>query len=81
VLDLLKRVEKSGRRETARRLRATMSMIFRLAIATLRATNDPTTALKALLQPKVQHRAAILDEKEFGGLPHCRLRPIFTSGT
>lgn len=69
VLDLLRRVEKSGRRETARRLRATMSMIFRLAIATLRATNDPTTALKgALLQPRVQHRPAILDETEFGGL-------------
>ncbi len=67
LLDLLKRVEKSGRRETAKRLRATMSRVFRLAIVTLRATNDPTVALKgALLRPNVQHHAAITDEKEFG---------------
>ena len=69
LLDLLKRVEKSGRRETAKRLRATMSSVFRLAIVTLRATHDPTTALKgALLRPNVQHRAAITDEKQFGAL-------------
>lgn len=69
LLDLLKRVEKSGRRETAKRLRATISAVFRLAIVTLRATHDPTLALKgALLQPQVQHRAAITDEKEFGAL-------------
>jgi integrase len=67
LLDLLKRVEKSGRRETAKRLRATMSRVFRLAIVTLRASNDPTVALKgALLRPNVQHHAAITDEKEFG---------------
>ena len=69
LLELLKRVEKSGRRETAKRLRATMSTVFRLAIVTLRATNDPTVALKgALLRPNVQSRAAITDEKEFGAL-------------
>ena len=50
VLDLLKRVEHSGRRETAKRLRATISAVFRLAIATLRASNDPTTALALLWQ-------------------------------
>lgn len=69
VLDLLKKVEKSGRRETAKRLRATISAVFRLAIVTLRATNDPTVALRgALLRPNVQHRAAITDEKQLGGL-------------
>jgi integrase len=69
VLDLLKRVEKSGRRETARRLRSTMSRVFRYAIATLRASNDPTTALRgALLSPNVQHRAALTDESAIGGL-------------
>ncbi len=67
LLDVLKRVEKSGRRETAKRLRATMSRVFRLAIVTMRATNDPTVALKgALLRPNVQHHAAITDEKQFG---------------
>ena len=69
LLDMLKRVERSGRRETARRLRATISAVFRLGIVTLRATGDPTTALRgALLRPQVQHRPAITDEKKLGGL-------------
>jgi integrase len=37
ILDLLKRIEKSGRWETAKRLRGTISSVFRLAIVTLRA--------------------------------------------
>jgi integrase len=69
VLDVLKRVEKSGRRESARRLRGTIGAVFRYAIVTLRAQSDPTYALRgALLPPKVEHRAAIIDEKGFGGL-------------
>jgi len=36
---------------------------------TLRASNDPTVPLRgALLKPKVEHRAAITDEREFGVL-------------
>ena len=42
VLDLLKRIEKSGRRETARKLRSMIGSVFPYAIVTLRATNDPT---------------------------------------
>ena len=69
LLELLKSIETSGRRETAKRLRATISTVFRLAIVTLRATHDPTTALKgALLRPNVKPRAAITDEKKFGAL-------------
>ncbi len=69
ILQLLKRIEKSGRRETARRLRGAIGSVFRYAIVTLRATSDPTHALQgALLAPKVNHRAAITDEKEFGKL-------------
>lgn len=69
VLDLLKRIEKSGRRETARRLRGVMGTVFRLAVVTLRAQNDPTYALQgALLRPNTKPRAAITDEKNFGGL-------------
>lgn len=69
VLDLLRRVEKSGRRETARRLRGVIGGVFRLAVVTLRANNDPTFALRGALQtPKVQHRAAIVDEQKLGGL-------------
>jgi integrase len=69
ILDLLKRVERSGRRETARRMRSTISAVFRLAVATLRATNDPTFALRgALVPPNVKPRAAITDERQLGGL-------------
>jgi integrase len=69
ILDLLKRIEKTGRRETARRLRGTMGSVFRYAVVTMRATTDPTALLhRALLAPKVQHRAAIIDERKLGGL-------------
>ena len=69
LLHLLKPIERSGRRETAKKLRATISAIFRLAMVTMRAPADPSAALKdALLPPKVQGRAAITDEKEFGEL-------------
>lgn len=67
VLHLLKKVERSGRRETAKKLRGTLSGVFRLAVVTLRADHDPTHAIKgALLPVKVTNRAAITDEKAFG---------------
>lgn len=69
VLDVLRRVEKRGRHESARRLRSTIGSVFRYAIATARAENDPTVALHgALITPKVTHRAAITDKKALGGL-------------
>jgi integrase len=69
VLDLLKRVERSGKRETARRMRSTISAVFRFAVATLRASSDPTYALRgALVPPNVKPRAAITDERQLGGL-------------
>lgn len=69
LLHLLKPIERSGRRETAKKLRATISAVFRLAMVTMRAPADPSAALKdALLPPKVKGRAAITDEKEFGQL-------------
>lgn len=69
VLTLLQRIEKSGRRETARRLRGTISGVFKLAIVTLRAELDPTVPLHgALLPPQVVGRAAITDERELGKL-------------
>lgn len=69
ILDLLKRIERSGRRETARRLRSRISAVFRYAIVTLRASSDPTAALTgAITPPRVTHRAAITDERKLGGL-------------
>ena len=92
LLHLLKRIEKSGRRETARRLRGAMSSVFRYAIVTLRATANPCYALKgALLKPNTKPRAAITDEKKFGGLlrsidgfdgwPTLRAAMLFTALT
>jgi integrase len=72
LLDILKKVEASGRRDTAHRLRSVMGSVFRLAVATLRATNDPTYALRgALLKVRVKHRAAIIDERELGRFLIC----------
>jgi integrase len=69
ILALLKKIEKSGRRETARKVRGIIGNVFRLAITTLRATNDPTYPLRgALLKPLVQHRPAITDEAQLGAL-------------
>lgn len=69
LLMILRKVEKSGRRETARRLRSKLGAVFRYAIATARADTDPTYALRGLLiQPVVTHRAAITDERDFGAL-------------
>lgn len=69
LLHLLKLVEKSGRRETARRLRGIMGTVFRYAVVTLRANSDPTFALQgALLPPNTKSRAAITDEKRLGAL-------------
>jgi integrase len=69
VLRVLKFVEARGKLETAKRLRATIGQVFRLAIATGRAENDPTGALRgALAAPVVRHRAAIIDPKGFGAL-------------
>lgn len=69
ILALLQQIERSGRRETARRLRSMISTVFRFAVSTLRAKDDPTLLLRgALKAPKVQHRAAITDEKRLGAL-------------
>lgn len=69
ILDVLKRVELSGRRESARRLRGTISSVYKLAIVTLRADENPTIHLHgALLTPQRVGRAAIIDERKFGQL-------------
>lgn len=69
VLAVLRSIEAGGKRESARRARAIIGGVFRLAIAQGKATNDPTVALRGQLKPpSVQHRAAILDAKPFGGL-------------
>ncbi|WP_299809714.1 integrase arm-type DNA-binding domain-containing protein [uncultured Roseibium sp.] len=72
ILVPLRKVEALGNYETARRLRATVGQVFRYAIATARAENDPTFGLKgALTTPKVVHRAAITDWQRLAGLIRC----------
>lgn len=69
VLGVLRKVEARGKLETARRLRSVIGEVFRYAIATGRATNDPTGALRgALVAPTVTHRAAITDPVRLGAL-------------
>lgn len=67
ILDLLRKVERSGRRETAKKLRADIASVFRLAVVTGRAASDPTLALRGtLIPPRAKGRPAITDEKQFG---------------
>ena len=49
LLQALRKVEKRGVIETARRLRQTCGQVFRYAIATGRAKTDPTAALRGAL--------------------------------
>lgn len=69
ILKCLRKVEAKGNYETAHRLRARIGSVFRYAVASGLAENDPTYALKdALIRPTRVHRAAIIDPKAFGGL-------------
>ncbi|WP_084396548.1 tyrosine-type recombinase/integrase [Henriciella aquimarina] len=69
ILTTLRKVEAKGNYETAKRLRSTIGQVFRYAIATARAENDPTYGLRgALVAPKVSHMAAITDWDGFGDL-------------
>ncbi len=69
LLAVLKKVERAGQRETARRLRSFSSRVFRYAVATARATVDPAQPLQgALVSPVVKHHAAITDPIAFGKL-------------
>jgi integrase len=69
VLEVLKGVAARGRYETALRLREFIGGVFRCAVQTSQAENDPTGALRgALVTPKVTPRAAIVAPKAFGAL-------------
>ncbi|WP_155847826.1 tyrosine-type recombinase/integrase [Asticcacaulis benevestitus] len=69
VLSILKRVERRGARETAKRLCEFACRVFNLAIITSRARNNPAANLSgALASPKVKHHAAITEPLAFGKL-------------
>lgn len=69
LLSALRRIESLGKLHTAQRVKQRAGQIFRYAVATGRATRDPSTDLRgALKAPKVQHRAAITDPTKVGDL-------------
>lgn len=69
LLKAIQVVEHKGHYETARRMRSLASRIFRYAVATDRATSDPTALLRgALVTPKVKHHSAIVEPKAVGEL-------------
>jgi hypothetical protein len=69
LLAVLKKVELSGRHETARRRLAFAGRIFRYAVATTRAKRNIASDLQgALIAPKIKHHAAIIDPKGVGAL-------------
>jgi len=65
LLDLLRKVERRGAHETARRLKQLLGQVFRFAIVTSRAKRDPSVdlkdALRATGEPQ-RHRAMPLEE-------------------
>ncbi len=69
VLDVLQRIEAKGRGETAHRVKESLGAIFRYAVATQRATYDPSAALKGALA-SVKHKsfASITEPKKVGEL-------------
>lgn len=69
VLEVARRVEADGKIETAHRLTWTISQVMRFAVATGRASTDPTPALRgALPAAKREHFAAIIEPDALGEL-------------
>ncbi|MBF0503397.1 MAG: integrase arm-type DNA-binding domain-containing protein [Candidatus Riflebacteria bacterium] len=68
ILEVIRRIE-SRTAYTAHRALGECSRVFRYAISTGRATNDPTQSLRGALAPvREEHFTAITDPKEVGGL-------------
>lgn len=62
ILAVLRKIEASGKHETAHRVKQRIGQVFRYAIATGRADRDPSADLRGALNPVVTtSRAAIID--------------------
>ncbi|WP_396604544.1 tyrosine-type recombinase/integrase [Bradyrhizobium sp. YCK136] len=69
VLDVLRKIERRGKHETATRARGTIGAVFRFGIATSRCERDPSLDLRgALVTPTVTHRATIVEPAAVGAL-------------
>jgi len=84
LLDTLRKVEKRGVIETARRLRQICGQVFRYAVASGRAKHDPSADLRGALKSPGRprgHRAMLLNEmpaflsalERYDGEPRTRL--------
>jgi integrase len=69
LLDALRKIEETGKLETAKRAKIKAGQVFRYAVLEGKATSDPTTALrKALKAPTGKHHSAITDPLKIGEL-------------
>lgn len=69
LLDALRKIEATGKQETAKRAKIKAGQVFRWAIMEERTDIDPTGALRgALKSPKTKHHASITDPAKIGGL-------------
>lgn len=67
VLIVLRRVDRRGARYTAHRVRSEISQVFRYAIATGSAVNDPAQSLIGAIPPAIEkHMPAITDPAQVG---------------
>lgn len=67
VLAALKKVERKGHLETAKRTCNFASRVFKYGVITARCKTDPAALLsEAIASPKVRHHPAILDRKLLG---------------
>lgn len=69
VLAVLRRIDSRGARETAHRAHQNIGQVFRYAIATGRASNDPTPSLRGAIPPaQAKHFASITNPDRIGEL-------------
>ena len=69
LLEVLRRVEARGALETAHRIKQITGQVFRYAIATGRASRDPSGDLRGALPPRREnHHAALTKPAEVAGL-------------
>lgn len=67
LLDVLRKVERAGKIDTANRLRERCSAIFRLAVLTGRATVDPAATLSGALKTAIAEPRKALGRDELPG--------------
>lgn len=69
LLDVLRKIEDTGKLEAAKRAKTKAGEVFRYAVREGHADSDPTASLKgALKAPNTRHRPAITDPARIGGL-------------